>query len=217
MKAIFILIPLALLASLCCGAQNFDVTTGAALTKQQGAILVSAYPGSSQSFITKKMEVDETVKVPQVGVSYYYPFYPKDGNFSVGGMTGINLMLSYKKTEFVNQFGGSMGSKSSPLYASYAVPFLVMLKGGCAAFQDNDEGFGGGIGAGISMIGFSMPYEKGFMVSPDICAEIRWKRIGLRTEFMTKKFISEYKTDSQPIPRITTSFIYVSLLVGLGY
>jgi hypothetical protein len=67
------------------------------------------------------------------------------------------------------------------------------------------------------MIGFSMPYEKGFMVSPDICAEIRWKRIGLRTEFMTKKFISEYKTDSQPIPRITTSFIYVSLVVGLGY
>ncbi|CAN5916064.1 hypothetical protein BH11BAC7_BH11BAC7_24940 [soil metagenome] len=215
MKAISLFISITLLASFACRAQNFDITIGAALTNQQGSVLVSSYPGSSQSFITTKMEVDEKVKVPEVGVSYYQPLFPQEGKFSLGAMVGFNLMLSYKKVDYVNQFGNSMGSKTSPLYASYAVPVLAMFKGGCGAFKDNDEGFGGAIGGGISMIGFTMPYEKGFMVSPDFCAEIRWNRIGLRAEYMTKKFVSEYQTDNKPIPRVTTSFMYISLLIGL--
>jgi hypothetical protein len=198
-------------------AQNFDLTTGAAITHQKGMIILSSYPGSSQSYVMRQDLIDENVKVPEVGLSYYFPFYPKEGPYSFGAMAGMNLLLAYsKKADPQNFYGQTIGEgKSSPLYAAYAIPVVGMFRFGSAAFERNDEGIGFGIGAGISATGFRMPYDRGFMVSPDICAEIRYNKIGLRLELLTKKFQSNYITSNGELPRITTNFTYVSLMIRI--
>ena len=210
------LLVLFFLSCITTSAQSLDLLFGACLSSQKGNVLVSAYPGDPQkSYVTLIDEIDETVKLPCIGLSYYYPFYPESGNISVGGVAGFTFFASYSSNESQNLYGQSLGVKSTPLFLGYTLPLLAMCRAGSAAFVDNTEGVGGGLGFGMSLNGFTMPYEKGFLASPVLCAEARWKKFGLRVDYSLKKYKSYYKTDLGDLPRMTTGFVWVTGVVSL--
>jgi hypothetical protein len=197
--------------------QLAQVSFGGHFYRQTGNTIISFDPGTSQGTVYYLNPIEEKRGIPGFGFYYYHPLFKPSNNFSVGGQTAFAFWAFFQSPDAVqNQYGQTIGSTGgSPLEIGYNMPLMAMTRFGAHATEDSNEGFGGGLGAGFMLFGFSVPNDKGFMIPFALSAEVNYNNFGLRFDLPLKKYESFYKSYTGDIPRVTSSFYSVQLTLAL--
>lgn len=198
-------------------SQTADIGFGAIRYSQKGMLISTYDPGSLTGDVNEQSEINESVAVPSLIFSYYYPFYKPTDYLTFGGLSGLSFYAFFSKKEDTKSLTGQtlkIGN-SSGYYIGYQIPIYASIRLFNASSNENEKGFGGGLGIGYVAHGFTIDNEKGFMYSPSFLAEIRYNRVGLKFETLFNKFSSVYTSDTGDIPRLETSFFQIHLTLGL--
>ena len=197
-------------------AQTWQFSIGLHFDNQNGTIISEYTPGTAQGIRYVPTEINELKVFPGFGFSYYHPFHSKSENFSLGLQSGFEF-FGYKAAEEYNGSSQTLTSQtSSSLEIGYNIPFMAMFRFGSLSTKDNSEGFGLGIGAGLSLTGFSIQNENGIMLPFTLSAEVIYNNWGLRFDFPLSKYQSVYHSYTGDIPRISNSFFTFHVLIGIG-
>jgi len=196
-------------------AQTNEFGVGAVLYKQSGTLIATYDPGSLTGNINYEDAKDESNGAPAVMVAHYHPFYELSDMIAIGGQAGFVFYGYYERKDDTKNFYGQTiaPGTSSDLIIGWEVPLYVNLRLMNGSTDDNDDGFGLGVGIGYTAHGFNVVNDKGFMFSPSLLAEIKYNTLGLRYERQFKKYESVYTSDTGDIPRLSTSFSQIFLTI----
>ena len=201
-------------------AQTFQFGLSASTYKEQGSIINSYDPGASQGVIYNLENIDNSSILPGVVVYYYQPIIKSNYVFSVGIQGGVEAYAIYKKqqtvTNYTGQYIGTWGSETS-LQAGYKVPISILARFGNLSVKKNYNSFGFAAGFGISPHGFSLPLDRAFYLSPNLCCEISYEKISLRFNLPLNNYNSYYTSTTGDIPRLTSSFWSINLTKGIYF
>jgi hypothetical protein len=185
-------------------AQTRELGLGFHYIYRQGAVLDRDYYDyeNLRSTITRR-EIKGSLKGWGGQFVYSHLLKELNANTSFGIQTGLTI------------FFGMEVASLEPI-AAYQVPVYASIRYGNGANNETEKKWGAGLGLGGMLTGFIMPDENGIAMLPALMLELKYKRCGIRMEYLLQHYKSYYTGRLGPIPKLDTGFMQVYLTKQVG-
>jgi hypothetical protein len=197
-------------------AQHLIFGLGSDFIHQKGNLInVKNVTGSNT---TQTLDsINNTHIAPALYANIVIPVIKFSEENSLGLMTGIEgFFSSSSKYKAIDQYAqvATYGNASSTIMG-FHFPLYMCYTQGPNATIESDAKRGYMIAWGLVYTGFQIPTDKGSFLAPAAMAEYRFNHIGIRVEYLARRYGNEYATYSGFVPRLTTRFFQFSLNYNL--